>query len=550
MRSTILESCLALAAIATLASAQSLVFTQLSTTFNSPVGIDFHEPTNSIILSVNYSGGQPSNLERVEFDGSHSTYSALAGLTDELKIATVRSVGNPAGFPVGDVFTGNGQDGEIVRVTNGGATVMNPWVSLPGTNNGLMRGSLYIDRTGVYGGDLIVCTTNGEVWRVDINANPTFIAAVGTHLEGLATVPNDPVRYGPLAGKIIAGAENQGLLYAFDATGATSTFALGVNVEDIDFIRANEAFIGVNFGTSRLLSTPATSFAGMDGDILLTQEFPSGGSGLYRLVWNGSALVATQFMVDPMSASVGQWEHVTFAPASVAPFPSCTVNPSSNLTATVGQPLSFTITGADAVMVDQVTLTSTALPQGMTLNPPLPAVGNPIAVTANWTPASTGVYSIVFTATDTANLTSACAVTITVGCPQSAAFASYGTGYSGTNGTPGLTPLAPPLSGSMFGIFLDDSWVQPTTAVVLVDVLPANLVFAGVGGTFLVDPFSPTVAFLDFILPLGGLVIPVSIPDLGSLCGMNFFLQAVEYDTGAVLAPYSFTPGLMVTIGS
>ena len=47
-----------------------------------------------------------------------------------------------------------------------GTTVVNPWVSLPGTGNGLMRGAMYVDRTGVMGGDLIVVTDAGELWRV------------------------------------------------------------------------------------------------------------------------------------------------------------------------------------------------------------------------------------------------------------------------------------------------------------------------------------------------------------------------------------------------
>ena len=53
-----------------------------------------------------------------------------------------------------------------VNITSGGGTVQNPWVRLPG-ESGLMRGSLYIDRTGVFGGDLIVVTTAGGVWRVN-----------------------------------------------------------------------------------------------------------------------------------------------------------------------------------------------------------------------------------------------------------------------------------------------------------------------------------------------------------------------------------------------
>jgi hypothetical protein len=36
-----------------------------------------------------------------------------------LKVATVRS-GNKAGFVTGDLFTGNGKNGEIIRVTEKG----------------------------------------------------------------------------------------------------------------------------------------------------------------------------------------------------------------------------------------------------------------------------------------------------------------------------------------------------------------------------------------------------------------------------------------------
>ncbi len=298
----------------------AVTLTQISTAFNTPVGIDYHETTNSVIVSVNYPTGSPSNLERINFDGSHTAYSALAGLTDELKIATVRS-GNIGGFTTGDVFTGNGTAGQIVKVSLGGGLVNNPWVTLPG-ESGLLRGSLYVDRGGAFGGDLIAVTTNGGVWRIDSAGTPTFIARVPTHLEGMITVPNDVSKYGPLAGKIIAGAENQGLLYAFAADGSFTTYNLGVNIEDIDMINANENFFGVNFGSGRILGAAASDFAGMAGDILLTQEFPFGGtSGLSRLYWNGSALVADPIALSGSSVRPAQWEHVTFAPAGIREIP-------------------------------------------------------------------------------------------------------------------------------------------------------------------------------------------------------------------------------------
>jgi hypothetical protein len=181
---------------------------------------------DSVVMTVNFSGGQPRNFERVEADG--------------------------------------------------GSTVINPWVGLPGSGNGLIRGSLYVDRTGVYGGDLIVATTGGEIWRVTASGASTKIDDVNTHLEGLLVVPDDVATYGPLAGKIIADAENAGLMYVFDNGGFIETRAVGERIEDIDLVPENENFFGVNFGTNRLLRSAASDWDDFEGDILLTQEF--GGS--------------------------------------------------------------------------------------------------------------------------------------------------------------------------------------------------------------------------------------------------------------------------------
>lgn len=294
--------------------------------FNTPIGIDFHEPTNSLVMSVNYPSGSPYNFERIELNGNNVQFSAFSGATNEVKIATVQSIGNPGGFTVGDLFTGNGIDGQIMRVTNNGLTVINPWVDLPGAGNGLMRGSLYIDRTGVFGGDLIAVTTAGEVWRIDKDGNADKLADVNVHLEGVITVPNDPM-YGPLAGKIIAGAEGQGRLYTIDTEGQVEFFNVGVNIEDIDLILANQNFYGVNFGTGNLLTANSLFFADFVGQILLAQEF-GGATGLFALSYDPilDSLVTEAFTLAPGSFQPGQWEHVTFAPIQIqVPEPATTV---------------------------------------------------------------------------------------------------------------------------------------------------------------------------------------------------------------------------------
>jgi RHS repeat-associated protein len=286
--------------------------TAISTGFNSPIGIDYHQPTNKVVISVNYNaGGQPHNFELVAADGTHSSLSNIRGLTDELKLATARDDGGGmslGGFQAGELFTGSGAPGVVVRVSADGSTVQNPWVTLPG-ESGLMRGSLHVDRTGVFGGDLIVVTTAGGVWRVNSAGQATRLASIPTHLEGLSTIPDIPQKYGPWAGKILIGAEGQRRFYTVDARGNTAFFDLDIYPEDIDLIPENENFFGVDFGSNRLLGAPASAFRDMVGDLLVAQELPG---TLYRVRWNGTEFEKTAL------ATVGQWEHVTFAPAGIA----------------------------------------------------------------------------------------------------------------------------------------------------------------------------------------------------------------------------------------
>jgi hypothetical protein len=345
-------------------TAGAITLTPLGTPFNTPIGIDYHQPSNKLVMSVNYPSGEPNNFELVAADGSRTPFSAVHGLTDELKIGSVRSSSCQGGFAAGELFTGNGVPGQIVRIGATGAPVLDPWVTLPG-ENGLMRGGLFQDRYCVAGGDLIVVTTVGNVWRITSAGVPTKLASLGVHLEGVTTIPNDPGRYGPWAGKILTGAEQQGLYWTIDPTnGAAASFPLGVAPEDVDLIPANENFFGVNFGGGQLMGANASEFCGMRGDILGTQESPG---NLYDIKWNGSTFVVT------LIASVPQWEHVTFAPAGLAEIPAppqatindVTVNEGAG-TATFTVSLDRPVSGVcpDPVKVDYATADGTAQAPG------------------------------------------------------------------------------------------------------------------------------------------------------------------------------------------
>ena len=196
----------------------NVVLTPVNGEFKDYVGLDYHASSRKLLLSANSPGGLPNNFEAVAADGSRAAFSNVAALNGELLIATSRDEGqgmSRGGFPAGELFTTTGVTGAIARVNASGATVQNPWVTLTG-ETGAISG-LYLDRTGVYGGDLLAVTSTGGVWRVNAAAEATKIAGLDTRLAGVTNVPEDPDRYGPWSGKILAGAKGQSLVYAIDA---------------------------------------------------------------------------------------------------------------------------------------------------------------------------------------------------------------------------------------------------------------------------------------------------------------------------------------------
>jgi len=292
-----------------------IVLTAVSGPFNGSVGISHHQPTNKVLTSNFYPSGQPHNFELVAADGAHTAFSNVAGISGELRIATARGEGQSTtvgGFTSGEVFTGTSVPGVIARIAADGSSIQNPWIILPG-QTGLLNGGLHVDRTGVFGGDLIAATTLGGVWRITASGQATQIANLNTRLEGITVVPNDPDRYGPWSGKILTGAKEQGLVYALDPQGVSTSYQFGINPEDITVIPAHENFYGVDPSTQKIWGAPANAFTSIIGDVLIAQETPG---TLSRVHWNG-----TDFEVSQI-AQVTQWKQITFSPAGIAPLTS------------------------------------------------------------------------------------------------------------------------------------------------------------------------------------------------------------------------------------
>ncbi|HEV8427371.1 MAG TPA: RHS repeat-associated core domain-containing protein [Pyrinomonadaceae bacterium] len=287
-----------------------VVLTPLNTSFAGHVGIEHHQPLRKLVVSANNPSGMPNNFESLDADGTHRPHSNVAGLTGGLKIATARDSGTGmslGGFNPGELFSGTGVPGVIARIAADGATIQNPWVTLDDETG--LDGGLFIDRTGVFGGDLIVVTSMGGVWRVTAAGAATRIANLNTPLEGVTTVPNDEANYGPWAGKILAGAKTQNAIYAIDAQGASTSYPISISPQDIQIIPAHENFYGIDPAGSKIWGAPDDAFAGIIGDILIAQGSPG---VLLRVSWNGSEFEAGQI------AQVSSWKQITFSPAALS----------------------------------------------------------------------------------------------------------------------------------------------------------------------------------------------------------------------------------------
>ncbi len=295
----------------TVVQQSGIVLTPLTTAFNGHGGIDYHQANNKLVLSANAPAGQPRNFELIAADGSHAAYSNVAGLNGELKIATARDDGqglSRGGFNVGEMFCGTLAAGVIARLSANGATIENPWVTLP--NEGGTVSGLYLDRADVFGGHVIAVTTSGKVWRVTAQRQATLVATLNTPLAGVTTLLNNVDRYGPWAGKILVCASQTATIYAVDAQGSHTAHQFGIIPSELRVIPAHENFYGVDATGQKLWGAPDDAFRGMIDDVLVAQAAPG---RLARLHWNGSAFEFS------LLAEVASWKQISFAPAGAAP---------------------------------------------------------------------------------------------------------------------------------------------------------------------------------------------------------------------------------------
>jgi PKD repeat protein len=343
---------------------QPQAFEQLASGIPNIIGVDWSPLVNKLVVTRHYPCF--NDLALVDLDGTVSppVTGPIARQCDETKIAVSPGQG---GFGFGDVFMGNGNPGEIVRVQmNASGTVTqidNPWVKVP--SNGRLRGGVAFDDVGTFGHDLITVWNDGRIFRVDSNGSFSQVADLGRPLEGADVAAQ--TGFGPASGCILTGDMHGKNLWA--ACPDKSPFivkqvpATG-EIEFAHFVPAPGDFFFADHDRGRVYKGDSRSFtADLIGHTLVTTEYNGEVWDVYYDEQSKSfqTKLFTKAMVD---GAFIHFEQTAFLPAlnsmnsSLAPATATnTVGATHTVTATVkdsfGNPvpnleLTFTVSGANS----------------------------------------------------------------------------------------------------------------------------------------------------------------------------------------------------------
>jgi hypothetical protein len=278
----------------------------------APCGMDYHPPTQSLIVSSELSGNIWKFL-RIDNNGNVTNWSSLQFSSSggyEIKLATVKTTAN--GFTNGMMYFDNGQYG-IGRISPDGSVVNANWLAM----SGYQFLGLYLDQSGSFGTNLIALRNGDGIWEINSAGVSNRLASLPDYMEGLVTVSNNPAQYGPWAGKIVTGdATEPGTIQLVSPNGDISGSPLEIEIEDADIVATNQNFYCNDSSGNRVLKVSKGLFANHVGDVLITVSGFDSSPGLFIAHWdtNSMSFVTTQI---PIPNFITSFEHVTFAPMDI-----------------------------------------------------------------------------------------------------------------------------------------------------------------------------------------------------------------------------------------
>ena len=214
------------------------------------------------------------------------------------------------GFGPRDVYAGAQGSGSVYRFANDGSS---QGLFASGLSGGVR--SIAFDPYGLYGNNMIVATTAGNIYSINSGGVSSLLASIGSDTEGLSFAPQG---FGPYAaGTLFVASENLGRLSVVTPGGVVSTVINGMSLpEMVSFVPLNlgtsgnpvEGFYAASYPTD-IQKAGALDFMPYIGHAIVTGE---GGHQVYDISYDG-----TQFNLANIAFFPGQAEDGIFVTADI-----------------------------------------------------------------------------------------------------------------------------------------------------------------------------------------------------------------------------------------
>ncbi len=296
-------------------------------TFVSSVAINAVEGGNNSTIAFNYNG--TSFVGSVYFDnqlystnlngGGVATFGTPLGTGTSAGVQSSNLVGEvvvgaslgQAGFAVGDIYAGSQANTNIFRYSANGSS-QSLFATLPAAAGNVRQ--IFFDPGSSFGGNMVVTTTSGNIYKVTSAGAVSLLASVGEDTEGMAIASS---AFGPYAGDLLVSSEGSGTLRlvspggVITVVGSVGKFpsAETVSVVPLDLNASNplEGFYVANYPFN-VQFAGASNFTSLLGDAVVTAE--TLGSTMWDVSYNGTGFTVTPFTFT--GNSINQFEDGIF----------------------------------------------------------------------------------------------------------------------------------------------------------------------------------------------------------------------------------------------
>ena len=224
------------------------------------------------------------------------------------EVVTGASLGQ-GGFPTGDIYAGSQAGGQIYQYAHGGGSP-----ALFANLAGEAIRQIFFDPGSSFGGDMLVTTSSGHIYKIDSTGKSTLVASLGVDIEGMDIATS---AWGKYAGDLLVSSEGANSVFLVSPSGSVDKTLTGFpGAETVSFVPLNlnasnplQGFYVANY-PSNIQFAAASNFTGLLGDAVITDEF--GGSTAWDLHYNPGTDTFTQTQFTFTGNQITQFEDGIF----------------------------------------------------------------------------------------------------------------------------------------------------------------------------------------------------------------------------------------------